>query len=142
MVNTGDQAATTPAGRPSVVSAGFSELLDTEIGRRDECSPASNDEPDVLSAKGSGNDVLEASLASETQDVQYKSNKEAARTQEWPFFETPVDFSLPTEIVKQRAAWAWYRTALICVQAAKGLKQRGKEQIPRDLGLDLLAADS
>jgi hypothetical protein len=48
------------------------------------------------------------------------------------------DFTISPAEVKERAAWSWYRTALICERSAMNLKTGGLEQ--KSLGIESIGA--
>lgn len=138
-----DEQSVTTRGVPSAVDADLPPFLDAETSTRNVSDPAPEDDFDVLSCHETGDcEGVYALTAEKFKDTGLESGNGAASLQEWPYFQTAVDFRLSAEEVRQRAAWAWYRTALICTQAGRRLKQQGQGQMPRDLGLDLLASNS
>lgn len=47
-------------------------------------------------------------------------------------------FDMPSEIVKQRAAWSWWRTGIFYEESAKRIQQGGTGQ--KALGLSTLGS--
>ncbi|CZR64716.1 uncharacterized protein PAC_14615 [Phialocephala subalpina] len=57
----------------------------------------------------------------------------------YKFPETAYGYTVPKEEVRERAAWAWYRTHLLCQRAAERLQARGPNQ--QDLGLRAMGSN-